>query len=831
MNLHECLTRAAASGDLNETHVRDALARFDDLTARYAADGTPEGAARRLAADDLLEAASQNAQRTRHTMLAQLRDMARAQRDYAPGIAHRDPDRLLTELDQVDRARSALEQRLLARMDGFLEHNRTRVTGRLRDKAMVEDVARELHGQSTGNAAAREMADAVEGTQEYARQLFNMAGGDIGRLEHRGVRHAHDGRKVEQAGFDTWFAALWDGRMIDWSRIRNFDTGRAFAAEPGAQPPRATAEAFLREVYETVTTGGWNTREPSVQPGGAATWRRRSEHRVLHFTDGDAWLRYNEQFGQANPFDAIIGEIKGMARDISMMQAFGPNPRAGVEFRSQLMARDAATAPPGARAFNIVGTAPLRDVIERKNKKARVMLAHISGAANVPADGMAAGFFAGTRNLLTAAQLGSAPLVQVSDMATTRLAAKAAGLNPTAPWQSAMALMTSRVTQQEARDMGFIFDTWANAGSAQARFTRDLWSPEWTSRVTNFVLRSNGLAYLTDRSRTAMRYTFATELGGMAGRGFDELDARLQTFLQNRGIGAADWDHLRAPGAMYRLPTGGQAISPRWFAEHTDLPRPQAEDLARRLGAVIEEFTELGVPTNSLRGRATILGDTRPGSVPGEVMRSFGMYKSFSLSLMFNHMNRVAEMRDLGTQATYVAAIVAQMTVLGVVAVQLKEIARGRDPRPLDAPETWGAGFFQGGGVGILGDFITSTTSRAGGGLAETVAGPMVGLAADLDRAVNSNAARMMAGDDPLLGRDVTNLARRYNPLATHWVVRTAMDRMIWDQVQDILDPDARDQWRDWERRARDAGTQSFWRRGQMTPDRAPDLTNMMRAQ
>lgn len=830
-DLAECIQRAIDAGEVDPLRARRAQATYADLVQRYAADGTPLDAARRLAADDVMESITRATQRRRHTMLAQLRDTARAQREFT-GLAATDPDALLKRMDEIEWSQRSLTQRFMAGIDRFLGHNRTRVTGQLRDKAMVDDIARELHGQATGNVAAREMAQAVEGQMEEARQLFNMAGGDIARLENRGVRHAHNQAKIERAGFDTWFATLWDNRMIDWQRIRDFDTGKPFTATPGGLPNRAVAERFLREVYDNIVSGGWASRTPSTQAGGTAMYGRRAEHRVLHFTNGDAWLAYNEAFGQANAFDAIVGELRGMAQDIALMQALGPNPRAGLEFRAQVMAKDASMAGSAVRARNYIGQRPLREVIERKNGKAKVMLDMMTGAANVPHDGMGAAFFAGTRNLLTAAQLGGATLSTVTDIATMRLAAKSVGMNPRGPWQSAMRLITSTATQQEARDLGFIFDTWFQSNAAQARMVGDIWSPEWTSRVTNFVLRTNGLSYLTDQARTGLRYSFAAELGQLSARRFDELPDALRAFMAERQFSAADWDAVRATSALYRMPSGGQAISPRWFVHHTDLPAAQAEDIARRLGGLVESFTELGVPSATIRGRSTLLGGLRPGTLGGELLRSSAMYKSYALSLMFNHMRHTLSMRDMATRATFVAALVAQTWALGALAVQLKEMAKGRDPRPMDQPNFWAAAFLQGAGVGIFGDFFSATTSRAGGGLGETAAGPVVGLAGDIGRAVNSNIARAVEGDDLLIGRDVVNLGRRYNPLATHWAVRAALDRMVWDQMQDILDPEARQQWRQQERRLqRDFGTQSFWRRGQMAPDRAPDMSNMRGSQ
>ncbi|MGS4947438.1 hypothetical protein ACVDG3_18320 [Meridianimarinicoccus sp. RP-17] len=846
--MDECIQRAIDAGEVDPQRGRQAQAKYRDMMQRYMDQGNPEDMARVMAADDLLGDMVTNTQKRRHTMLAQLRDVEEAQARYA-GKAAEDPDALLKQLDQAELQQRALEQSFMSNISELLQRHRTNVIGQVRDIAKLNNLVRELHGQDTGDAIARQLADAVRDTQERARSLYNSLGGDIGKLANRGLAHIHNADKIETAGFEAWFKTLWDNRLIDWSRIENFDTGKPFAVSADARPFESDARRFLEQVYEGITSKGWNTREPSLGMGGTAMYNRRKEHRVLHFRDGDAWMQYNDAFGQYNPFEAIVGELRGMARDIALMSNFGPNPTQGVEFRAQILAKQVAgvdgerlvsglnVLAGGLRASagDLKKVRTLRSVIDRKNKKARVVLRHLNGAVNVPHDKFMAAFFAGTRNLLTAAQLGAAPLSQLSDLGTMRLAAKAIGMNPTAPLVQTMKLLTSNISQQEARDMGYVFDTWFDTGSAHARFMGDIWSPEITSRITNAVLRANGLAMMTDRARTAMRVTFSHELGEQAGKSFADLDPRLRRFMENRGLTAAEWDLLRDPAVMFTSPGGGKVITPSWFVEHSSLPRAQAERLALKLGGIIEARTELGVPSASARGRATLLGDRAPGSIPGELLNSGVMYKSYALSVMFNQIQRVAEMSSLGEKGTYIVAFMSQMTILGAVSLQLKDIAKGNDPRPMTTPTFWAQAFLQGGGIGIFGDFFSSTTSRTGGGLGETAAGPVIGAISDVGRAVNSNVARVADGKAPLIGRDMVNLLRRYNPLATFQPLlpiptRLALDRLLWDQIQPLVDPEVEDlRYRAEQRLKRDYNTQSWWRRGDPAPSRGPDLSNAMR--
>lgn len=828
MKLDECIQRAIDAGEVDRDLGEKAQAHYRELVQRYVDGGNPRQVAELQAADEAVESITKGMKSRRHATLQQLDTMRRNEAKYAG--AHEDPDRILKDVEIVQAEQKALERGFMSAIADALAEFRTNVIGQVRGRAMLKDVIRELHGEASGNASAKAIADAIRATQERARAMMNALGADIGKLDDWGVRHTHHAGKIEAEGFDGWFARLYDGKMLAWDRIVNHDTGKPFAVSRGARPLRADAERFLREVYDSITTRGWTDRSPSMAVAGRGIVASRAEHRVLHFANADAWMDYNEAFGTQNPFDAIVGHFRGMARDIALMRGFGPNPKMGLSHALQVIERQAMLAKGDPAALR-----KMRKVNDAKGKKAQVMLRILTGEANVPHSGFWASFFAGTRNLLTAAQLGAAPLSTTTDWVSVRLAAKAVGLNPNTATQAMIRTLAKGMTPKQAKDMGFIFDTWFDTGASQARFMGDIWAPEITGRITSTVLRLNGLAFLTDRSRVAVSAAFGSDMADLADKAFDQLPRELQNFMASRRIGAREWDAVRDPQAIHTDPTGGRHVNAEWFRVHTSLPAAEAEDIAIRWGALVQDHMELSIPTASLRGRATILGDAKPGSIGGELLRSSFMYKSFSLSQLFNQTRRMAEL-DGGpaTKAMYAARYVVFMTLAGALAVQLKETAKGRDPRPMDTGSFWGAALLQGGGVGIFGDFFSSNTSRAGGGFAETVGGPVVGLIGDISRAVASNVTRVAEGKAPLIGRDIANLTRRYNPLATFQPplpipTRLALDRILWDQLQAMLDPEAETEWRRAERRLqREYGTQSWWRRGEVRPRRAPDPANAL---
>lgn len=822
MSLETCILNAAAQGLVDQGRASAAVDHIRDLESRYRANGFSAADAASLAGDDALDSIVKQARSRRHTALRQL---AQAQKNVARyATAHRtDPDLIVRDVEQADRKFRAYQQQFMSSVSDFLAEFHTDKLGRVRNRALLREVIDELHGGASGNANAAGLAKSVLAVQERTRLLFNSHGGDIGQLADRGIAHRHDANKIRAAGFDAWASDI--RARLDWHRIIDHSTGKPFTATPGGRPTKAQADRLLREVYEGVVSGGWNNRFPSFNQIGRSTANKAGEHRILHFKSGTDWWDYNEAFGQVNAFESIVQEISARARDIALMETFGPNPRAGLLHAGQVMERAATLAT------DLTGKAHVKRIArtQAKAKHALVLMDTMTGRNNQPVNEGWARFFAGTRNLLTSAQLAGATLSQVTDWSSMGLAAQAVGLNARSAWAGSMRTMLSGVTPDMARDLGYVFDTWFDTGASAARFMGSVWSPELTSRITNAVMRVNGMAFLTDRSRFGVALAFGSDLAGLAGKGFGDLPPQMQRFMESHGIAARDWDAIRDPGAIFTDPTGRKHISAAWFRRHTGLPDAEAEDIALRWGAMVQAFQELAIPTASLRGRAAVVGEARPGTIGGELLRSTFMYKSFISSLMFNQMRLIGQMDGgMATRGLYVAKYIAAMTLVGSLAVQLKEIAKGRDPRPMDDAKFWGAAALQGGGLGIFGDFFSSTSSRAGGGFAETLAGPVGGLIGDVGRAVSSNAARAAEGKDPLLGRDVANFARRYTPGSTLWYTRLALDRLVWDQLQKVLDPEAEDLWRRQERQMRkDYGTASWWRRGQTSPDRTPNMSNI----
>jgi hypothetical protein len=822
MSLWDCIKAAIEGGEMNSERGWEAQDLFNQLRDDYA-KRIGVDAANAQAAEDVKRIMSVRAGRKRRLTLlrlnaarrnAQLMGNHRTLRGQANPA---DSLRIFVTGDENSAIQGivplakTLKGFYHAQLDQVLSTFSRNLLGEVRNKARLGSMVRELFGEGTGDQAAREMADSVRSVLDQARRDFNAAGGDVGQLDNYGLPMHHNSRAIEDAGFEPWRDAIWN--RLDWGRITDNTTEQPFAASGSVPPPGGRAEEFLNEVYASITTSGWSKREASFQERGLAVSSRRSAARVLHFKDGENWLAYNKDFGSEDPFTNIVTALDGYARDTASMRVLGPNPGAGLTYLGQIATKAAHETP-----WDLPARA--RNETARAVAKTRAMLDLHSGAAQVPVDGMLAEFLAGTRAVLVSAQLGAAAISASTDVGFQAAAARKIGMDP--------GKVVSRMAKELAGDpanaarKGLIAEQLSNVGAAQSRYVGEVFTPERAARLSDFVMRASGLTKWTEAGRHAFQLEFMGFLADNTGRSFDEMNPALKQVLERKGFTASEWDVIRS-GDLHEE-AGATFLIPQQQRYRFDIDQDQADDLAFRLMSVIHEQTEFAVPTASLEGQAIFLDQTRPGTLIGELARSGFMYKSFGMSVLYNQIRRTMANDSKFSRFRYAAGMAAMVTVMGGVSLQMKEVVKGRDPRPMFNPKFLGAAILQGGGMGIFGDFLSSEQNRFGGGIEGTMAGPVFGAAGDVI-SLGISAGRTLAGSDENLGRKGVNFLRYNTPVTGIWYVSSAFQRLMYDNLQQLADPAASRAWRQAEKnRIRDYGNPAWWGPGDALPTRAPEL-------
>ena len=372
--------------------------------------------------------------------------------------------------------------------------------------------------------------------------------------------------------------------------------------------------------------------------------------------------------------------------------------------------------------------------------------------------------------------------------------------------------------QKIAVRRGLIAEEWSGRTAAQHRFMGEELTGEVSRRLAEGVLRLAGLMRWTQSGRWAFGMEFLATLTEARALGLDGLDPALQRTLTRHGISAADWDAIRAAATVE---DGG--------ADWIDPPSlPPA--LGDKLLEMIHRETDYAVPVPDLSTRALVNSVAPRGTLHGEIIKSAFLGKSFGISVVLMHGRRAIEMAG-PQRARYVGGLVIGTTLMGALAIVLKDLASGRDPRAANdtpfvddktgegelSPGFWGQAMLQGGGFGIFGDFVRSAENRAGGGIAGTLAGPLVSdvqSVAGIATAKNPQGAALKELRSQLPGGNL-------------WYLQLGLDRMVGDQLQELIDPDYRKSWRRTEKWAREQGSDLWWSPGDQAPARAPALENI----
>lgn len=212
-------------------------------------------------------------------------------------------------------------------------------------KANMENVIREASGVSTNDGTAKVFAKAWLEATEYLRQRFNAAGGDIGKLAGWFMPQFHDADALIKIGREGWVERLMTNGVLDRDRIIDYATN--------APMKDAELRSMLKEIWLAITSDGASRMEIGDAPAGkGALYKRHMEHRVLHFKDADQWMKYNRDFGGGDIYSAMIGHVDMMARDIAMMERFGPNPERTMQRIKATILNEAKMQQPAKSMFD-----------------------------------------------------------------------------------------------------------------------------------------------------------------------------------------------------------------------------------------------------------------------------------------------------------------------------------------------------------------------------------------------------------------------------------------------------------------------------------------------
>lgn len=565
---------------------------------------------------------------------------------------------------------------------------------------------------------------------------------------------------------------------------------------------------FLDRAYNGLTTG---IRQRQLDndlmfafkgPGNVA--KKASASRVLEFKDAEAWFQYNEKYGAGSLSEAIFSELQQTARTTALMQVFGTNPRGMFDrivdkTTQQLTSRDGLAADPdGARKAAYIQQDFLSHLMTRLDGTGDAI-------PSGPVGFGAAKWSAILRALTNMNSLGMAFLSSLTDIGTAAAAPRTLGKSVARSLWDGASTPLKGLVGAERRNMARMMGIGLTAfqGTAMARFdtTDDMRS--WLGKTQGMFFLANGLAPWTDAIQIGGTAIAAKHLADNAHLDFNQIERGLRDTLQQYDIGSADWDVLRRHGVG---DYDGETFMTPQDLINAPLPSAVVDALHAKLSTFFTDYAKFVTPTPGAVERTILIRGTNPGTITGELLRFATQFKSFPTAVISKMYGRLIYGRGakslkhafLRGEADLVgiAMTAAAMTILGAMAMTLKDVAKGREPREPETREQW-AGWFlaamaQGGGLGIFGDFFFQEQNRFGGGLIASAAGPVAGRVEQVASTFVRGFQGAARGDEDLatdFAGDVFRTGKDLIPGVNLIYTKAALDYLFFYQIQEYLSP------------------------------------------
>lgn len=649
------------------------------------------------------------------------------------------------------------------------------------------------------------------------RERFNRAGGDIGNLgDLWHLPQVHDAYRIAKAGADAWIETV----------LPKLDR-RQYVTVDGNRMSDIEIREFLRESWTSIATDGANKMTVTGGPKGKGSRaNRHGESRALFFKDADAYMDYQLQFGGENIYGVMFGHIDTLAKDIALLETFGPNAEANARLLlDEIYHRQALSG----------GTAVAEGVVQAQKWRANAIFEDVAGIGQGPAAAGWAGRMAAARSWMTATRLGSAVLSSITDHATIIQTARMWDL-PTMQFYRNYWKAMNPANVDERRFLqrqGLAIQVFA---ASMDRFSGEYGGMR-THKIANAVMRASGLTAITDARRRAFSATMMSALGHLAkNKAWDQLDASDLKLLKAKGVTPETYAIWQKAELATSPDYEGGLLSGKAIMDIPDevVPRAARERAATQLMGIVLEEQNMAIIEAGSRERALLYAGTKKGTAGGELMRAVMQFKTFPFAMLTRHWGRSMSMPTTGGRAGQMASLFVLSTITGAMALEIKALADGKDPRalwesddPVRMAKTWLAAAMQGGALGIFGDFLTSTANRGGSDFMSTMAGPIPGMVGDVANLGIGSMAKAAMGDDlEDVGADAladsVRIARGLVPGSSLWYAKAAFNNLIFGQLQELASPGYLDRMR--RRVARETGQDYWWQPGEIMPERAPDL-------
>ncbi len=802
MSIANCLTRLVEAKRITQKQADDALALHEGIQGRLYPEMGPasaEAAGALEAARVMAQAAQERKLMAAKQAIRQAEVMQRMERHpkgKTSGLMSTlvrdnwEGGSQMGDAINIESHAEGVTKRLLKMVDGAFEPYRSTMAGLRQDTETIWNVVDEVYGVDTGDINAKAAAKGFTDATKYAVDRVKKGGKPLSVLEDWRLPQMWDANQVKKAGERAFLDDLW----------KEYESGNLRVIDKAGQgeAPRGAVPGIIQNAFKDITLG-------KGQGSGAGGFS--NQLRVFRFENPETYKTLMRKYGVGSGglFNTMMGHIQGMGKEISFVEVLGPRyEQAFDKLLSVAREDDAVRVDTKLKAFQRSVTMNSPAAVQRTYDA-------LSGRLGVAQSELIAGIGGGIRNLQTASRLGSAAIAALpGDSVTTMLASNYNAI-PAANVLSRLMrdLTTNREGAEElAKQLNLTAATVLDTAIGTKRFDDEIIGQGITGRAADAVMRLSGINGWTEGLKRAFSMEFMGLIARQADRKHGDLDPMFRGFLDRYGFTPDDWDKLRAAPQL-------EAEGSRYF----DVNGVEDERLADRLMSAVIDERHFAVVEPDSRIRGAMAMGLQRGTIIGEAVRSATQFKSFPMTFMMTHLMRSMTQGDMSNRAYRTTQLFLLTTLGGAALVQAQSVIAGRDPNDMGTPQFWVEAAMRGGGLGMMGDFVYSGTTRGGEGITQLVAGPgpgaMIGATGDL--------LQTMAGNKEVSGKTLAQHMKAWTPGSSLWYSKLATDRLIFDNIQSMIDPDYRSSFSRYETRMRkDFGQTFWWGPGDRLPERGP---------
>lgn len=459
--------------------------------------------------------------------------------------------------------RADLEQRWAGQILAAIEGERPHLIKMMRDKKegpqLMDDVVREMFAKdkparlrkegepfqpaprATQNSDAQFLADLLARVSDSSRERLNLSGAMVRHLKGW-VPQRHDIIAMHKAGREEWKQFLLENGLVD--------VKRTFQKE--GMPPEAISQG-LDGIYDSLLFGSptekfanWADMRLSGPANLADQLGRK--HRVLFFTDADAWLRYSERFGAGNVMDTVLAHLRDTATHAACLETMGTNPQAFMEnYLTRLQDR-------------VRMDETLSDEVKKKelhrlprdlngvNNSVQRAFAMVTGNADRPENITWARIGSFARGWTSLAKLGMATLSSVTDLATAASRLRHEGVPLLEGYRGMLAGLFEGKMDSEKKELAYLLGVGFDGllGDIHARWMAEDTPHGMMSKAQTTFFRLSGMTAWTERNRATFGLMSSANMALQSRKGWGELPAGYKHNLELHGIGEREWAIVQA---------------------------------------------------------------------------------------------------------------------------------------------------------------------------------------------------------------------------------------------------------------------------------------------